>query len=362
MSVTELTSSPGAPAEDRRTRGSTPRTLRGGGRSVRWRPRVVVVTALAALACLGVATWTMMLGDFAVPAWDVVTTTFGAGTGEFDFIVRTLRLPRTLAAVLVGVALACSGAIFQSLVRNPLVSPDIIGVSTGAGLAAVTFIVLGGVGTLVPLVAFAGAVGTAAVLYVLAWRRGISGQRLVLVGIAVQAVAGALISFVLVRYPIQQVSQAYRWLTGSLYGRTWEHVLWIAVGLAILLPLLAVAMPRLRALQLGDDTATALGTRTGAARTLLLVLGAGLAAVAVAVGGPIPFVALMVPHAARLLLGPLTGGVLVVTALLGALLVLVSDLLAQHAFGSLTLPVGVVTAAVGAPYFLLLLYRSNRGF
>lgn len=361
MSLTDLAPSRSDGVDAQRPRGTRPRTLRRGRASLRWRPRVVVAAAIAALACVAVATWTMMLGDFAVPPLDVLATSLGLGTGEYDFVVRTLRLPRTLAAVLVGVALASSGAIFQSLVSNPLVSPDIIGVTTGAGLAAVTFIVLVGSGPLLPVVAFAGAVATAAVLYVLAWRRGISGQRLVLVGIGVQAVAGALISLVLVRYPIQQVSQAYRWLTGSLYSRNWEHVLSIAVGLLVLLPLTFAAMRRLRSLQLGDDTSTALGTRTEAARTGLLVLGAGLAAVAVAVGGPIPFVALMVPHAARLLLGPLTGGVLVVTALLGALLVLLSDLVAQHAFGTITLPVGVVTAAVGAPYFLFLLYRSNRG-
>lgn len=331
------------------------------GVSWRVRPRVLVVGLATAAVAVVLAAWTMTLGDFPVPLGELAATIVGSGSGEHDFVVRTLRLPRTLAAAGVGVALGASGAIFQGLVRNPLVAPDIIGIMTGATLTAVALIVTGGPSALLPLAAFAGAVLTAGVIYALTWRGGITGNRLVLVGIGVNAVMAALTTFLIVRFPIDQVARAVLWQTGTLYGSGWRQVAWVGVGLVVLLPAAALLMPRLRAIQLGDDAAAALGTRVEWSRGGLLLVGSGLAAVAVSVAGPVGFVALMVPHVARMLLGPLSGGVLVVAGLLGAVLVLASDVIAQHAFSPTSLPVGVVTAAVGAPYFLYLLYRSNRG-
>jgi iron complex transport system permease protein len=321
----------------------------------------VAVGALTTVAIVGVMGWTMSLGSFPIPFGDVLVTAFGGGTGEFDVVVRTLRLPRTLAALGVGIALAVSGAVFQGLVRNPLVAPDIIGVTSGASLAAVTAIVVFRTPTAVPLGALAGALAAAVLVYALTWRGGISGNRLVLVGIGINAVLTAATTLVLVRFPVEEIAPAILWTTGTLYGRTWGHVLWLAVGLLVLVPSILLMVPRFRTLQLGDAAATALGDRPEVTRTVLLALGAATAGVAVAVAGPVGFVALMVPHAARMLLGSLSGGVLVVTGLLGGLLVLVSDLIAQHALPTLSLPVGVVTAAVGAPYFLFLLHRTNRG-
>jgi iron complex transport system permease protein len=341
-------------------RGEVPRALRGRHVSFRWRPRVLAVGAIFVSLTMAVAVWTMMLGEYPVPPWEVITTTLGAGSGEYDLVVRTLRLPRTLTALLVGVALATSGAIFQGLVRNPLVAPDIIGVTSGASLAAVATIVLGGPVGLLPVAAFAGAVATAFAVYALTWRAGIAGGRLVLVGIGINAVLAAGTTFLLVRFPIERITPAVLWLTGTLHARSWRHVSWVGVGVAVFLPLALVLLRLLRVLQLGDETAVALGVRVEPTRAGLLIVGAGLAAVAVAVAGPVGFVALMVPHAVRLLVGPLTGGTLLVTGAAGSLLVAASDLVAQHAFSPLSIPVGVVTAAVGAPYFLYLLHRSNR--
>lgn len=329
--------------------------------SARVRPRVLVAGVVAAAVSLLLIGWSLALGDVHVPVGAALATSLGAGTGEHDFIVRTLRLPRALAGAGVGVALGASGAIFQGLVRNPLVAPDIIGVTTGASVTAVAVIVLGGSSTLVPVAALVGAVVTVALVYVLTWRGGVTGNRLVLVGIGVNAVAYALTNLLLVRFPLERVAPAVLWQTGTLYGRSWQHVVWIGVGLGVLLPVAGALMPRLRTLQLGDDAATALGARVEPSRAALVTVGAALAAVAVAVAGPVGFVALMVPHIARMLLGPLTGGVLAVAGLIGAVLVLASDLTAQHLFSPTSLPVGVVTAAVGAPYFLFLLHRSNRG-
>lgn len=351
------------PTRARQRAGDTPRPLRARpplAWSLRYRPRVVVAGLVATLTLVAVMAWTMSLGTFPVPLPDVVTTTFGTGTGEFDFVVRTLRLPRTLAAAGVGMALAISGAIFQGLVRNPLVAPDIIGVMAGASLAAVTLIVVFRTPSVVPLGAGLGALAAAALVSALTWRGGISGHRLVLVGIGVNAVLVSLTTLVFVRFPVEEIAPAVLWTTGTLYARTWQQVGWMGVGLVVLVPAALALVPRLRVLQLGDASAASLGVHPERSRTALLVVGAALAGLAVAVAGPVGFVALMVPHAARMLLGALSGGVLVVTGLLGALLVLVSDLLAQHAL-PVSLPVGVVTAAVGAPYFLYLLYRTNRG-
>lgn len=341
-------------------RPAVPLRLLDGRVSLRARRRVLVVGVAVLGLAVALAAWTMTLGDFPVPLDQVLVTTVGAGNGEFDVVVRTLRLPRTIAAFGVGFALGCSGAIFQGLVRNPLVAPDIIGISTGASVVAVAVIVMGFPTALLPVAAFVGAVATAALIYLLTWRGGVSGNRLVLVGIGVNAVMAAATTFLIVRFPIEQVAPAVLWQTGTLFGRSWEHVTWLAIGLGVLMPVALVLMPRMRALELGDETAAALGTRVEPVRALLLVVGAGLAAVAVAASGPVGFVALMVPHVARMLLGPLSGGVLVVSGLLGAVLVLGSDMIAQHALSPISLPVGVVTAAVGAPYFLWLLYRSNK--
>jgi iron complex transport system permease protein len=320
---------------------------------------VVGIGASFGVLAVAVGLWSMMAGQFPVPPRAVIMTTLGLGSGEHDVVVRTLRLPRTVTGLLVGMALAMSGAIFQGLVRNPLVAPDVIGVLSGASLAAVATIVLGGPIELLPFAAFAGAVSTAFLVYALTWRSGVAGGRLVLVGIGINAVLTAGTTFLLVRFPIERIAPAVLWLTGTLHARTWRHVVWIAAGVLLLVPIALALIPLLRVLQLGDDVAASLGVRVELARAALLVVGAGLAAVAVA--GPVGFVALMVPHAVRFIVGPLTAGTLVVTGLAGALLVAASDLVAQHAFSPLTVPVGVVTAAVGAPYFLFLLHRTTRG-
>jgi iron complex transport system permease protein len=322
------------------------------------RTTVLVAVATAVVAALGV--WAVMLGDVAISLSEVLSTVVGGGEARDAFVVRTLRLPRVLAGIGAGLALAVSGAIFQGLVRNPLVAPDIIGVMAGATLAAVTAIVVFRSAAVVPVAALLGAIAATIVVYGLTWRKGITGNRLVLVGIGVNALLAALTTLVIVRFPVEQVTPAIVWMTGTLYASDRGDAAWLAGALAVLLPAALALMPRLRSLQLGDDTAAALGTRTEASRAALLATAASLAAVAVAVAGPVAFVALMTPHAARMLAGPLTGGVLLLAGALGAALVVASDIIAQHAFSPTSLPVGVVTAAVGAPYFLFLLYGTNR--
>ena len=289
----------------------------------------------------------------------MIPAIFGAGTEDAEFIVRTLRLPRALTGMLVGASFGVSGAIFQSLARNPLASPDIIGIDAGASAAAVFCIVVLHVSAgFTAFGALSGALVTAFAIYVLSWRNGVSTYRLVLIGIGVAAFLASITQYLLTRAEIFEAQRAVVWLTGSLNGRGWEHVRTIGFADLLLLPLVVALIGPLRMLQLGDDAARGLGVAVERSRLLLVLVGVGLAALATAAAGPIIFVAFVAPPIARRLTrAPLSVGC---SALVGALVVLVSDLVARRAFAPTELPVGVVTGVVGAPYLLWLLARANR--
>jgi iron complex transport system permease protein len=324
------------------------------------RRRVLVVAAALAVACALVMCVSISVGDFPIPLADVIPAIFGRGGADADFIVRTLRLPRALTGVLVGAAFGLSGAIFQTLARNPLASPDVIGVTSGASAAAVLVIVtVGATSAVVAGSAFAGALLTALAIYALSYKRGVSSYRLVLVGIGIAAMLQAVTSYLLTRAQVFEAQRALVWLTGSLNGRGWEHVRMIGVALAVLAPLVVVLARPLRALQLGDDAARGLGVRIERAKLALLGVAVALAAVATAASGPIEFVAFVAaPIACRLTRAP--GPCLLPSALFGALLVVAADLLGRRLFAPVEIPVGVVTGVLGAPYLLWLLARSNR--
>jgi iron complex transport system permease protein len=338
-------------------------TVRAGALSLRADLRVLAVLAVAGAATLAAFTFHVGRGEFPIAPPDVLGALVGAGDRATSFIVLELRVPRALTAVLAGAALGIAGEIFQDLARNPLVAPDVIGISTGASLAAVALIVLGDAdGVLsVPLAAFGGALATGVVLYALAWRGGIHGYRLVLVGIGVAAVLHAGVLYVLARGRIFELAEAYVWLVGSLNGRGWAHVWPLAATLALLGPLALALGRQLAALQLGDEVARALGLRCERTRLTLLLVAVVLTGVAVAAAGPIAFVAFIAPHIARRVGGsPAPSAVLPVSAAAGALLLLASDLAGRLLFAPTEIAVGVVTSIVAAPYFLYLLHRANR--
>lgn len=324
------------------------------------RARTAAVIAVLAVVVFVVFCVSLSLGDFKIPVIDVVKTLFGGGDKATEFIVNRLRLPRALTGLLVGAALGVSGAIFQSIARNPLASPDIIGVTYGASAFAVFAIVtLGLTGVAVSGLAIVGAVLTAFLMYVLAWRHGVSSYRLILIGIGIGAMATSLTSYLLTKARVEIAQQALIWLTGSLNGRDWSNVRSLAITFVVLLPFLVFLVHQLRILQLGDETAYGLGLPVEASRLCLIVIAVLLAAVATAAAGPIGFVAFVAPPIARRLTRS-PGPAIITSALLGALVVAVSDLVAQHAFGDTQLPVGVVTGVVGAPYLMFLLARANR--
>jgi iron complex transport system permease protein len=314
----------------------------------------VLAVAAAFLFCLSIS-----VGEFPVPLRDVPAAIFGHGSSIDVFVVQHLRLPRALAAVLVGGAFGFSGAIFQSLARNPLASPDILGVTAGASVAAVFVItVTGGDATARALGALAGATVIALTIYALAYRAGVSSYRLVLVGIGVGAVCQAVTGFLIARSDIYLVAQATVWLTGSLNSIGWKVVVPLAIAVAVLTPAVLALAAALRTLQLGDDTCRGLGVRVETVRLSLVLVAVALIGVGTAAVGPIAFVAFVSPPIARRLTNA-SGLTLVPAALTGALTVLLADFAAQHVFPT-ELPVGVVTGAIGGTYLLWLIGRSNR--
>lgn len=340
--------------------------LRIGPTSARVDIRAIGVSAALAGAVFVLFCWTISVGDFPIPIREVIVTLFGGGTEESRFVVGELRLPRAFVGALVGAAFGLSGAIFQTLARNALASPDIIGVTQGASLAAVAVIVLGGSGDLlggvasigVPIAALLGGLVAALLVYALSYRRGLVGYRLVLIGIGISAVMTAAVQFMLTRATIFEAARATVWLTGSLNGRGWEHVRPVAAGLVVLVPLTLILGRQLRVLEMGDDAAKGLGVRVERSRLALILCAVGLAALATASAGPVAFVAFFAPAIARRVVGS-SQVALVASALMGSAVVLASDLIARRILAPTELPVGVVTSIIGGPYLLYLLWTAN---
>nr|WP_240896113.1 iron chelate uptake ABC transporter family permease subunit [Kineococcus siccus] len=311
-----------------------------------------------------VATVSLTTGDYPLTVAEVARTLVGQGTTAQEFIVLGLRLPRVVTGVLVGAALGVAGAVFQLVTRNPLGSPDIIGFTTGAVTGAlVVLLVLGGTTAQAALGALAGGFVNAVLVYLLAARGGLAGYRLVLVGIGTTAVLQAANNFLLTRADLPEAQSAQVWITGSLNGRDWEQAAPVALGLAVLLPVLLAHGRSLTLLDLGDDAARGLGVGVDRVRLTVLAAAVVLTALAALAAGPISFVALAAPQVARRLTRAVGSG-LVAAGLTGALLLLVSDLAAQRLFAPTQLPVGVLTGAVGGLYLAYLLagqWRRGRG-
>ena len=306
----------------------------------------------------------MYLGDYPVPVPAIIQSLLSPITGladrGVDFIVLQVRLPRAILAVLAGAAFGLAGIIFQTLLRNPLASPDIIGIAHGASTAAVfCIIILGWSGLSVSLGAFGGAVVTAIAIYLLAWRNGVTAFRVVLVGIGMSAVLVSIISYLFTRARLVEVQQAMAWLVGSLNASRPGDSLVLGGAMLVLVPLMVILLRGLDALELGDDTAHSLGARVEVTRLGLMLVAVGFAGFATAATGPVGFVALVSGPLARNLLKGAGRGFLH-AALVGALVMLVSDLVAQHALPSTQLPVGVVTGACGAVFLLWMLVASGR--
>ncbi|MFB8107024.1 FecCD family ABC transporter permease [Streptomyces sp. NPDC056007] len=352
MSAPALTRPAPKEASPASVAAATRRRIRGASR------RRLVILVLAALVVTAFAV-TLMAGRTFYPPGDVFRVILGEQVPGATFTVGRLRLPRAVLALVAGFSFGLAGVTFQTMLRNPLASPDIIGISSGASAAAAIAIVTLSLGEVqVSALAIAAGLGVALLVYSLAFRGGVVGTRLILIGIGISAMLDSVTSYVLSQAAEWDLQEAMRWLTGSLNGATWDQVVPVLAAAAVLTPLLLGQARSLSAMQLGDDTASALGVRVERTRITVIVAAVGLIAFATAAAGPIAFVAFLSGPIAARIVGA-GGSLLVPAGLVGSLLVLVADFTGQFAFGE-RYPVGVVTGVLGAPYLVYLIIRTNR--
>ncbi|MEM9274133.1 MAG: iron ABC transporter permease [Cyanobacteria bacterium P01_F01_bin.143] len=323
-------------------------------------PSILMILMLITIVAMVIS---VGYGEYQIPPIEVVRTLLGLEPSQanYIFIVNTLRLPRTIVAFLVGVGLAIAGTITQGITRNPLAAPSIIGVNAGAALAAVTLIILfpNAPVSILPFAAFGGALTVSLLIYVLAWQGNSSPTRLILVGIGFSLIASAFTEIMITFGEISSVSQALVWLAGSVYGRSWPQV-FALIPWIVVFSLIALLLTReLNTLNLGDEIACSLGSQVELQRGLLLLTSVALAGASVATAGAVGFVGLMAPHLGRQLVGASHEGLLPVAAIMGGMLVVIADLLGRILFAPLELPCGIVTAAIGAPYFVYLLIYNR---
>jgi|TARA_R110001583_G_scaffold21021_11_gene80094 iron complex transport system permease protein len=302
---------------------------------------------------------TLMLGQSFTPLTTVLHVLGGAEVPGAGFTVRELRLPRAVISVLVGACFGLGGIAFQTLLRNPLASPDIIGISTGASTGAVfAIVVLSLSGPAVSMVAIAAGLGVALLIYTLSWRQGVTGGRLILIGIGLAAMLQSITAYLLMRAPSWTLQEALRWLTGSVNGAQLDQALPLLVALLLFGGLLLSRRRDLETLHMGDDLAAGLGVRLAITRVVVVITAVALVAFATAVSGPVAFVAFLSGPIAARLMGR-NGSLLVPAALVGALLVLFGDYVGQFLLPA-RYPVGIVTGVLGAPYLVYLIIRDNK--
>ena len=319
--------------------------------------RLTILILFAFLAVLG-SFLSLTKGSSVITMEQIVELLLNPGTDPQSQIIWNIRMPRTIVGTLVGINLSLSGAILQAIMRNPLADPHIIGISSGAGLAGVVIMILfPALEYLITPVAFVGAMLAAICIYILAWKNGIKPVRIILAGVAVSAFLSAGISGLMIFYS-DRVHGALMWMVGGLAARSWPHVNIILPYAIIGLVLALASAAYLNILQLGDEMARGLGVNVEVTRIVMTAIAALLAASAVSVVGLLGFVGLVVPHAARLLIGSDYRFLLPAAALLGVAIVTLSDTFARVIFAPIELPVGIIMAFLGAPFFLFLLRRE----
>ncbi|WP_053351394.1 FecCD family ABC transporter permease [Leucobacter musarum] len=344
-----------------RATASPERTVRDELRAAhaRARRRIVVVCVSLSVVTAALFIAALMAGSQVLSPGEAVGGITGTGTPSTVFVVRELRLPRALTAALVGLALGAAGTLFQRVLGNPLASPDFLGVSAGAGTLTAGALVLGGAsGLALPGFALLGGFGTAALIYAVAWRRGVSEYRFILVGIGVATFAGSITSYLIARAEFSDARAALTWLTGSVGMATPELIALLAGTLVLFVPVGWAIARLLRRLELGEETARMLGARVERDRFVILGAAVVLVSIATAAVGPIAFIAMLAGPIAQVLLGT-AGRSILAAALTGAVLMQSADLIAQHAL-PWPISTGVVTGVFGAPYIAAMLIRTAR--
>lgn len=329
--------------------------------------RVISFSMILLLAIIAVFLVSLNMGTMKIPLVDVIQAFNGTGSEQNYTVLMHFRLPRMVIAILIGAGIAVSGAILQSVSRNPLADPGILGINSGAGLAVVLYIFYfqgssfsSGIWSvyIMPFAALSGAFLAAFLIYSLAWRQGVTPIRLILVGIGINAAFGALIIVFQLMMDPNNFMQATIWLSGSIWGASWEYVYAILPWILLLIPWAIYKSQYLNVLNLGDHMATGLGVRVERERRMLLFISVALAGACVAVGGGIAFLGLVAPHLARRLVGPRHQGMLPVSALIGSLVMLIADMIGKNLMAPSEIPVGLVVSCLGAPYFIYLLIKD----
>ncbi|WP_339207071.1 iron ABC transporter permease [Paenibacillus sp. FSL K6-3182] len=321
----------------------------------------ILILAILSIALIALSILCLSIGGVSIPIKEIFLSLLGKNKEGSDLIIMQFRMPRIVAAVLVGAALAVAGAVLQGVIRNPLASPDLLGVTGGASVAVVAFMTLftGYSVHWIPFIAVAGAFVIAALNYTLAWKNGVSPFRLVLIGIGISTAMGALTIFLLISGPAYLAAQVLNWMTGSIYGTSWKYIEVLWPWVAIFIPLSILYAKELNVQSLGEATAIGLGSRLQLSRMILLFYSVALAGAAVGIAGTISFLGLLAPHMARKLIGHSYKLVIPVSALLGAMILLLADLAGRTLFQPLDIPAGVFTAGIGAPFFMYLLFKRK---
>ncbi|AMX00730.1 FecCD family ABC transporter permease [Rummeliibacillus stabekisii] len=323
------------------------------------RNRYVSVTIILAIITIGLCCTMMMLGNTIYPVTDVIHVLLGETIPGASFAINEIRLPRTVAGLFAGFAFGAGGYIFQTMLRNPLANPNVIGITTGSSAAAVfCIILLHTSSTVVSLAAVIGGLVTVAIIYGLSRGTSFAIGRLILIGIGIQAMLNAVISYLMLIGKTNDLPNALRWLSGSLNGAELEMTYPLIIAVIIVTPVLIYFAKQLEMLELGEQAATSLGVNTNKTRVILMISAVLIIALATATTGPIAFVAFLAGPIAQCLVGVGFSNILP-AGLIGVILVLGGDLIGQFAFET-RFPVGVITGIIGAPYLIYLLIRINR--
>ena len=305
------------------------------------------------------------MGSSTLTPTDVIKTLVGLGTKNQEIVIFRLRLPRILMAILIGIALAIAGTILQGVTKNDLADAGILGINSGAALFVVMYIyflngnVYDGISNLtiftMPIVALTGAVFAAALIYMLSWNKGINSSRLLLIGIGVNIAFSSLLTIFQLKFTTQEFNRVMAWTSGSIWGSNWKYVMAILPFILILMFLTIYKSRYLDALNLGDEVSTGLGIEVEKERRKLLIYAVILSGVATSVAGSIGFLGLVAPHIARKLVGPKHSKLIPASALIGTLILLVGDTISRNIIAPMEIPVGIVVAIIGVPYFIYLM-------
>ncbi|MEJ9210851.1 iron ABC transporter permease [Bacillus smithii] len=332
------------------------------------RKRVIWIITVFIILILFTILISLKLGSFSIKPWEVIQTLLGQGTRKQEIVLFSMRLPRIVMAILVGTALAVSGTILQSITKNDLADPGIMGISSGASLAVVMYIyfmngnVYDGVSNLtiwtMPVVAFFGSILGAVLIYLFAWKKGVNPTRLILIGIGINSAFQALLIIFQLRFTTQEFNRVMVWISGSIWGTSWIYVITILPWIIVFLFFAIYKARFFDVFLLGDPLSIGLGVQVEKVRLILILFAVALAGVATSVAGTISFLGLISPHIARKLVGPKHKLLLPVSALVGTLLLLISDMIARNIVAPAEIPVGIVVSIIGVPYFLYLMVKE----